>query len=117
MRLRLQSRSSSAPTPQSAAPPPPRTTQVEVQLLGVLASDGDGPRIRMVVTTLAGESTRLSLQLDDAVLGPWSVREYNPQNQTVTLADRTSLRVVGVGERIGVDVPRTALSELPSGSN
>ncbi len=110
-----------APAPVDAAPPEdapaPRTVAVEVQLLGVLASDGEGPRIRMVVTTPAGERARLSLQLDDAVLGPWSVREYNPQNQTVTLADRASLRVVGVGEHITLEVPRTALQELAPGAN
>jgi hypothetical protein len=70
-----------------------------VELKGILTSLEGDPRFSLVVHVPGREDQRVMLGIGEPVYGAWSIREFNTQNRSVTLADGTRLLTVRRGER------------------
>ena len=85
--------------PFLSAPP----TGVEVELRCVLASGHRDPRFSIIIHLADGTSDTKDLTLNDPLHGDWTVSEFNPLRQTVTIANGGTFRILNRGERVSLD--------------
>jgi hypothetical protein len=81
-----------APTPTVAAP--------DVELRGVVTASKREPRFSMILYEPNGPARYLDVALGDAVNDQWTVTEFNPDRQTVTLANEDRILILNRGQRI-----------------
>ncbi len=97
----------STDTEPSTAPPASTTANnvqgmlLEVQLSAILTAEARQPKFSIIVYMPSGEKSEGLFPLSSVVYGPWHVREYNPSEQTVTLAtDDNRLVILRKGVRV-----------------
>jgi hypothetical protein len=83
----------------SAKPP----TGVDAELRGVVRSESRGPRFSIILYLPSGVPRYLDVRIGDTIYGDWSVNEFNPDRQTVTIGNGDRILILNRGQRIALD--------------
>lgn len=99
---------SSEPQPESAGDPPgteqrPAIPVASVELGGLITAKGKPPRFQIKVFLPNGRARQRDLSLGDPLYQSWKVTEYNPLQQTVTIANEDGMLILRRGERIPLE--------------
>jgi len=78
----------------------PANEEVLVELRGLVAAEGHEPQFAMRIIQPGGREQTLDLSPGGVVYGPWCVREYNRELQTVTLSNGDDFLVLHRGEAL-----------------
>ncbi|MEA3365873.1 MAG: hypothetical protein U9Q79_09570, partial [Candidatus Hydrogenedentes bacterium] len=72
---------------------------IEVELRGVVRIADKAPRFSLRLHTPDGKSRERIRELGDSVAEGWIIREYNPDQQSITLFNGEDLLIVRRGEK------------------
>ena len=81
-----------------------RENTIEVELRGVIAVTDKAPRFSLRIHTPDGKVRERVRELGDGVAEGWIIREYNPEQQSITLFNGEDILVVRRGEREPIPV-------------
>lgn len=97
-----------------AVPDLPVPSHVTVELRGIATAEGREPRFTFVVRLPDGTTRQRDVTLTGALHDTWTLAEYNPENQTVTLASGNRILILHRGEPTALPVsPREAGGQPP----
>ncbi|MCX5759021.1 MAG: hypothetical protein NTU83_11045 [Candidatus Hydrogenedentes bacterium] len=95
--------------PVASKPPEPASSSLlaapetaEVELRGMVNAEGKGARFSLVIYPPDGKVSNLDLGVGDPVYGSWTVSEFNPDRQTVTLVNGEHLLIINRGKRVAL---------------
>jgi hypothetical protein len=71
---------------------------VMVELRGVVDGEASQPKFSLIITTPDGQERREQFVLGDKLHGEWSISEFNPAHNTMTLSDGKRLLIVERGK-------------------
>lgn len=75
-----------------------RGSGVTVELRGVLDGEASQPKFSLIITMPDGTERREQFMLGDKLYGEWSISEFNPAHNTMTLSDGNRLLIVERGK-------------------
>lgn len=88
---------SDRPDPDPDAARRPSTPAATVELRGVVTGQDNQPKFSVIVTAPDGETRQDQFELGDALHGDWTISEYSPAFNTITVTDGERLIVVERG--------------------
>lgn len=91
--------SSEPPEFQPEAPPEPGEVLI-AELNGIMTAPDGSTRFSFMTSAPDGDKTRHMLSLEDTVWGDWTVSEYNPEMNTVTLQGDGKILILRRGDRV-----------------
>lgn len=77
---------------------------IEVELRGVVAVTDKAPRFSLRIYTPDGKARERVRELGDGVAEGWVIREYNPEQQSITLFNGEDIVIIRRGEREPIPV-------------
>lgn len=90
-----------APQPEPAAPPVQASPYagVEVELRGIVRNEHRAPRFSIALYLSNATEKFLDLSVGETLFEPWTVLEFNPDRQTVTISDGSRILILKRGQR------------------
>lgn len=81
-----------------AGPATPSGSGVKVELKGVVDGEASQPKFSVIITMPNGSEQREQFVLGDKIHGEWTISEFNPTHNTMTLSDGKRLLIVERGK-------------------